>query len=72
VAFKLSDGTFKCEPEAFFADDDRVVVLDHVTGTRNGKTLNTYVIQVFRVGGGKVIETTTFVAEPKRHEQFWA
>ncbi len=70
--FELSDGTFKSEPEAFFADDDRVVVLDHVTGTRKGKTLNTYLVHMFRVRGGKVVETTTFASEPKRNEEFWA
>ena len=70
--FELSDGTFKSEPAAFFADDDRVVVLDHVTGTRKGKTLNTYLIHMFRVSDGKVVETTTFASEPKRNEEFWA
>ncbi len=70
--FELSDGTFRSEPEAFFADGERVVVLDHLTGSRKGKMLNTHVIHMFRVRDGKVAETTTFASEPKRNEEFWA
>src|SRR5680860_1767948 len=42
--FAMTDGTFKSESEALFAADDRVVSLDHVTGTRMGNVLDTHVV----------------------------
>lgn len=69
---KLSGGTFKSVPEAFFADDDQVVAITHNTGTREGKILDTHVIHVFHIRDGKVYEVTTYAAEPKRNEEFWA
>jgi uncharacterized protein len=69
---KLSDGTFKSEPETFFADGDQVVCVTHSTGTRDRKMLDSHMIHLFRIRDGKVYEVTTFVAEPKRHEEFWA
>ncbi|HZW44249.1 MAG TPA: nuclear transport factor 2 family protein [Dermatophilaceae bacterium] len=69
--FAMTDGTFKSESEALFADDDRVVSLDHVTGTRMGNVLDTHVVHVFLVRDGKVIEVTDFASEPKANEAFW-
>jgi uncharacterized protein len=69
---ELSEGTFKSEPEAFFADDERTVALVRNTGTRKGKVMDTYVIHVFRVRDGKLFEVTTFASEPKRNEEFWS
>lgn len=68
----LTDGTFKSESEVLLADDDRVVSLDHITGTRNGKLLDTHVVHVFLIRDGKVIDTTDFVSDPKGNESFWA
>ncbi len=65
-------GTFKTESEALFADDDRVVSLDHITGTRKGIVLDTHVVHVFVVREGKVIEVTDFVSEPEDNEAFWS
>ena len=68
----FSEGTFKSEPEAFFADDERTVALVRNTGTRKGRVMDTYVIHVFRVRDGKLFEVTTFASEPKRNEEFWS
>lgn len=70
--FELTDGTFKSESEALFADDDRVVSLDHITGTRKGIVLDTHVVHVFVVRDGKVVEVTDFASEPKANEAFWS
>ncbi len=69
---ELSGGTFKIEPTAFYADDERVVVLDHVTGSRLDKMLDTDMVHVFRVRDGKMVEVTTFASDPKRNEEFWS
>jgi uncharacterized protein len=69
---ELSGGTFKTEPEAFLADDDRVVVLEHVTATRSAKTLDSHVVHVYRLRDGKVAEVTEYQSEPKKTEPFWS
>lgn len=69
---EMTEGTFKTEPEAFFADDEQVVVLEHITGSRLGRTLDTHVVHVFKVHGDKVYETTEYAAEPKLLETFWS
>lgn len=70
--FELTDGTFKSESEALFADDDRVVSLDHITGTRKGITLDTHVVHVFLIRNGMIIEVTDFASEPQANEAFWS
>ncbi len=70
--FEESEGTFKDEPEAFFGEEDRVVVLEHVTADRAGKHLDTHVMHVFEIHDGKVTETTEFAAEPLKLQEFWS
>ncbi len=65
---ELTDGTFKTEPESMAADDSHVRVVEHVTGTRRGRTLVTRVFHVYEVHD----ETTEYAAEPKKLEEFWA
>ena len=38
--FELSEGTIKVEVEHMYADEDRVVVLDHITASRHGKDID--------------------------------
>ena len=69
----LTDGTFRTEPESFTADDrNRVYVLEHITGERLGRTLDTHVIHVFEVEFDKVVRTTEYASEPKKLEEFWS
>ena len=70
--FEMTDGTFKDEPEAFFGDDDTVTVMEHVTGTRRGRTLDAHVMHVYRVRDGKVRECTEYVADPAELQAFWS
>lgn len=70
--FELSDGTFKAEPLHIYADDDRAVAIQHVTGSRAGKLLDTRMVLVFEIRGGKVFEVTQFAAEPSKLEEFWS
>ena len=70
--YELTEGTFKSESEWLFFDGDRVVSLDHITGTRKGIELDTYVVHVFLCRDGKVIEVTDFVSEPERNAAFWS
>ncbi len=62
--------TTKDEPEGFFADDDRVVSLDHVTATRNGRTLDTHVVHVYEIRNGKLWRLTEYTADPQKTLEF--
>lgn len=70
--YELTAGTFKSESAAMFFDGDRVVSLDHITGSRKGIDLDTYVVHVFLFRDDKVIEVTDFVSEPERNGAFWS
>lgn len=70
--FERSGGTFKAEPLHVYADDDRAVVIQHVTGTRAGKLLDTRMVLVFEIHDGRVFEVTQFGAEPSKLEAFWS
>lgn len=65
-------GTFRDEPESFLADDDRVMVLEHVTASRDGRTLDTHFVHVYDIRDGKVARVTEYSAEPKKFEEFWS
>lgn len=68
-----TEGTFKSEPETFAADDTgHVLVLEHVTATRKGRTLDTHVVHDYRVEDGKIAETTEYAAEPTKVSDFWS
>lgn len=69
---RSSDGTFKDEPLAFFANDDQVVVLERVTAARKGRTLDSQFIHVYDIKDGKVSHVQEFAAEPKVSEEFWS
>ncbi len=69
--FELSSGTFKSEPVHILADDERAVVIQHVSGTRNGKLLEAEMINVFEVRDGKVYEVTQFTTDSSMLEAFW-
>ena len=70
--FELSGGTFKAEPEMFLADGDHVAVVEHVTGKREGKGLDSHVVHVFWFRDGKVVEVTEYQSEPMKTQPFWS
>lgn len=70
--FDLTGGTFKVEPVHILADDERSMVLQHVTGTRAGKLLDIDLVLVFEVRDDKVYEVTEYVPQLSTLEAFWA
>jgi ketosteroid isomerase-like protein len=70
--FELSGGTFKADPEDILADDDRAVVVQHTTGTRDGKTLDAHHVLVFEIRGGKFAETRVYAADQEGDDAFWS
>jgi hypothetical protein len=67
-----SGGTFKPTPIALAATDDRVFVLQELTGTRNGVSMHQGSVMVFTLAGGLVREMREFFADQKTFEAFWA
>lgn len=66
-------GTFKDEPEAFMSvDDDRVAVLEHITATRDGRSLDHHVMHVFEVHDGKIDRVTEYIDNPRVVADFYA
>ncbi len=67
-----TDGTFKDEPVAFFGDDEHVVVLEHVTAAREGRSLDSQFVHVYDMRDGKISRVTEYAADPHAVEAFWA
>lgn len=69
---ELTGGTFKAEPVEIFAGDDRAVVIQHSTGTRDGKVLDTRDVLVFEIHDGKFAETQVYPSDPQQEDSFWS
>jgi uncharacterized protein len=67
-----SQGPLRVEPQTMAASGDRVFVLERVTGTRKGRTLDTMDVLVFKLNGGVVTEVTYFPSDHPGDLQFWS
>lgn len=70
--FELTDGTIKVEPEHMYADDERVVVLERVTGSRHGHHIDFHDVIVYEIRDGKQTAVTQYEVDVKALESFWA
>lgn len=70
--FELSEGTIKVEAEHMLADDDRVVVLDHITASRHGKNIDFHDVLVYEFKDGKFRSITQYELDEKALEAFWS
>jgi hypothetical protein len=70
--FELSGGTFKVDVTHMLADDDRSIVMQRVTATREDKTLDTHMVIVFEIRDGMVREITEYTADPAALMAFWS
>lgn len=68
--FEESEGTFRAEPVDILADDDRAVVLQHTTATRDGKALDTTQPVVWEIRNGKPYEVTLSAYDMDEHDAF--
>jgi ketosteroid isomerase-like protein len=66
-----SKGTFKVRPITIAAADDRVFVLQEVSGQRNGYSLQEQTIMVFTIAGGLVREMREFITPASHTKAFW-
>lgn len=62
----------RLEPEAFIADESRVVVLLRARGERGGRVLDEPGVHVFRVTDGKISERWSFPQDTYAIDEFFA
>ncbi len=69
--FNETKGTFKAKPVTIAAADDRVFVLQDISGERNGFSLHEQSIMVLTIADGLVREMREFVAPASNMKAFW-
>lgn len=68
-----SGGTFKFDVQDILANDERVVVLAHVTAERNGKRLDQNTCNVHHVNAeGETTEFWSFPEDQAAGDAFWS
>lgn len=70
--FDLSGGTIRVEAEQMYADKDHVIVLDHVTASRNGRDIDFHDVLVYEFSDGTVRSITQYELDEKALEAFWS
>jgi uncharacterized protein len=70
--FEGSGGTFRAEPVEILADDDRAMVLQHTTATRNGKTLDVTQPVLWEIRDGKPYDVRIYAYDMDEHDAFWS
>jgi uncharacterized protein len=69
--FNESKGTFKAKPMTIAAADDRVFVLQDISGERNGYSLHDTSVMVFTMDGGLVREMREYITAASQIKAFW-
>ncbi len=67
-----SEGSFRLEPQAIFADDTTGVAVVRLTGRRGDRTLDTLNAHVCRLDGGRVTELRDAATDPEALDAFFA
>ncbi len=67
-----SQGSLRVVPQTMAASGDLVFVLERVTGTRKGRTLDTTDVLVFKLNNGVVTEVSYFPSDHPVYVQFWS
>ncbi|GIH93019.1 nuclear transport factor 2 family protein [Planobispora siamensis] len=70
--FEETDGTFSAEPYEIMASDDYATALVRLRGERNGRSLDTTGVNVFRQAGGKTVEAWVYSGDQYTTDEFWA
>ncbi len=71
-SFELSGGTLRLEIHDILANDEHGTVLTHVTGQREGKSLDDNSVQVFHIRDGKVSESWIHPGDLYAGDDFWS
>ena len=66
-----TDGTFKIEILDVLSEQERAVVLQRETATRNGNALDVVTAVDFEIHHGKITEVTVYQADTYQFDEFW-
>ena len=69
---ELTGGTFKSEVRGIAPNGDKVLVLTHVNGERNGRTLDMDGAFVVDIVEGRWKEIWGYYMDPEQAEAFWS
>ena len=69
---ELSGGTFKIDIHDIVANDEHAVALTRETGTREGRSLDSMVVDVYHMKDGKVLEFWSFAEDGQANDEFWS
>ena len=69
---QMTQGTFRLEIEDILATEHRVAVTARSKATRNGRTLDSYQVHLYRIDDGKVAEIWQFVDDHVNVTDFWS
>ena len=68
----LSGGTFRVELHDLLANDQHGVALSRQMASRQGKQLDTLVVQVYHFRDGKITEAWNFFQDQRGYDEFWS
>lgn len=66
------DGSLQLEPKDILANDEHAVSLMYYQARRGNRTLDTIIVHVWRVDGGKLAEYRAYPQDLHVVEEFWS
>ena len=69
---EITGGTFRLDVHDLLANDEHVVALTHVSGQRDGKSMDDNSVQVLHVKDGKVTESWFHPGDAYAADEFWS
>ena len=70
--FAKAGGTLRAEPYYVLGNDEQVIVVQHATGQRLGRTLNAVLLQVWKMQDGVCHEAWNYFNDLPAWDAFWA
>ena len=70
--FEISEGSFRADPQAVFADDAHGMVLVQLSGSRTGRTYEVMSAQIVRFAGGRIAEAWNAHTDQDAMDQLFA
>ena len=69
---ELSGGTWRAELHDVLANDEHAVALSRLTGTRQGKEINSVGVQVYHVRNERLTEAWNLFPDQRAQDEFWS
>lgn len=68
---ELTNGTYQAELHVAVGDDEHVIIVDHSSAKRNGRTYDENELVVFRFRDGRVVEAWQAFISQYAHDNFF-